>query len=122
MDRIDVLVDVARPAPARIIQGDGGTTSRQMAEDVTRAREFAAWRMRDEGATERGRQGGVATLGLDGAAQAALEGMAKRLGLGGRNIVRIARVARTIADLAEDERVRKEHVIEACAFRTRTSL
>ncbi len=122
MDRIDVLVDVARPAPARIIQGDGGTTSKQMAEDVTRAREFAAWRTHGEERVERVRQGGVAAQSLDGAAQAALEGVAKRLGLGGRNIVRIARVARTIADLAEDEQVRREHVIEACAFRTRASL
>ena len=128
MDRIDVLVDVARPSPSRIISGEGGTSSSQMAEEVARAREFALWRQARQSGTHAGREGkaggsgSVAAQNLDGPAQAALEGMARRLGLGGRNIVRIARVARTIADLAEEERVCKDHVVEACAFRTRSTL
>ena len=122
MDRIDVLVDVARPSPSRIISGEGGTSSSQMAQDVARAREFAWWRAKRTGTGEVRRGGSVAAQALDNAAEATLEGVARRLGLGGRNIVRIARVARTIADLAEKEKVGKEHVIEACAFRTRASL
>ena len=51
-----------------------------------------------------------------------MDGLAKRLGLGGRNIVRIARVARTVADLDGSDEVKKEHVMEACAFRTRATL
>lgn len=142
MDRIDVLVDVARPSPSRIISGEGGTSSAQMAEEVAAAREFALWRKaRGEGAetgrssgtgrsrskaarsgSKSGGAGSVAAQNLDAEARSTLEGMARRLVLGGRNIVRIARVARTIADLAEEEKVLKDHVIEACAFRTRSSL
>ena len=122
MDRIDVLVDVARPDSSRIIAGERGLSSKQMAEQVSIARDFASWRRehKDDGKADRTRT--VPELDLDAQARAALEGIAKRLGLGGRNIVRIARVARTIADLAESETVHKDHVMEACAYRTRATL
>ena len=122
MDRIDVLVDVARPSPSRIISGEGGQTSKDMAQQVLDAREYAAWRRARRGEDGQARLGSVAAQQLDADARAALDGIARRLGLGGRNIVRIARVARTIADLSHEERVKKEHVIEACAFRTRATL
>ena len=122
MDRIDVLVDVARPAPARIISGEGGTSSKQMSEDVASAREFASWRCRKEGTGGGAKAGTVTAQHLDAKARSTLDGVARRLGLGGRNIVRIARVARTIADLAEEPEVNQDHVIEACAFRTRATL
>lgn len=122
MDRIDVLVDVARPASGRIIAGERGISSSQMASQVEQARAFASWRRarEDEDIPDRARN--VPELHLDSKACSALEGIAKRLGLGGRNIVRIARVARTIADLAQECEVGKDHVLEACAFRTRASL
>lgn len=122
MDRIDVLVDVARPSSGRIIAGEEGVSSAEMAAQVETAREFASWRQSQEDDPLPDRLRGVPDLRLDARARASLEGMAKRLGLGGRNIVRIARVSRTIADLAEQEEVGRDHVMEACAFRTRTSL
>ena len=122
MDRIDVLVDVTRPSPSRIILGERGTSSTQMATAVRKAREFSSWRRRDKGAEVGRSKGGVADQGLDAGAKATLDGIARRLGLGGRNIVRIARVARTIADLEESSLVHKDHIVEACAFRTRASL
>ncbi|MBR3318649.1 MAG: YifB family Mg chelatase-like AAA ATPase [Atopobiaceae bacterium] len=122
MDRIDVLVDVRRPAPSRIISGEGGTSSAQMADAVAAAREFASWRLRNAEGRASGSKGSVAEQNLDAKAKTTLDGVARRLGLGGRNIVRIARVARTIADLAEKELVNKDHIVEACAFRTRASL
>lgn len=122
MDRIDVLVDVARPAPSRIISGEGGTSSAQMAQAVATAREFASWRKRRHEGDGTPSKGTVADQNLDAKAKATLDGIARRLGLGGRNIVRIARVARTIADLAEQEQVCKDDIVEACAFRTRATL
>ncbi len=122
MDRIDVLVDVARPSSSRIIAGERGTSSAQMAEQVAVAREYASWRRAQDGEDRPDRALSVPELRLDSGASATLEGMAKRLGLGGRNIVRIARVARTVADLAEQREVSKDNVMEACAFRTRSSL
>jgi magnesium chelatase family protein len=121
MDRIDVLVDVARPDSSRIISGEEGLSSEQMAEQVAVARGFASWR-RERSDDKPDRTRNVPELGLDAQARASLEGVANRLGLGGRNIVRIARVARTIADLAESEEVKRDHVMEACAYRTRATL
>ncbi|MDO4537521.1 MAG: YifB family Mg chelatase-like AAA ATPase [Coriobacteriales bacterium] len=121
MDRIDVLVDVARPASSRIIAGKRGTSSKSMSEQVETARAYSSWRLaRAHHGSDR--ECNVRELGLDDAACATLDGYAQRLGLGGRNIVRIARVARTIADLDNSESVSKDHVMEACAYRTRTSL
>jgi magnesium chelatase family protein len=121
MDRIDVLVDVGRPSSSRIISGERGISSHDMAEQVKEARDYASWRRaRDDGKPDEGRS--VPELHLDGSAGATLDAMAKRLGLGGRNIVRIARVARTIADLDGSEEVQRDHVMEACAFRTRATL
>lgn len=122
MDRIDVLVDVARPASGRIIAGERGVSSAEMASQVTLAREFSSWRHAKGGEEKPDRARNVPELRLDVAAATALEGVAKRLGLGGRSIVRIARVARTIADLSECEEVRRDHVLEACAFRSRATL
>lgn len=40
--------------------------------------------------------------------------------LGGRALTRVARVARTIADLGERDLVAEDDVIEALGFRSRT--
>ena len=45
--------------------------------------------------------------------------MARGLMLGGRAIVRVSRVARTIADIAGHELVSEEDVVEALGFRPR---
>ena len=115
MDRIDVFVDVQRPAANRVIEGARGTDSKTMLAQVLQGREFASWRRRGGEAFERD----VAACDLEPAAASLLERMSERLCLGGRAITRTARVARTIADLAECESVGSEHVAEACAFRSR---
>ena len=119
MDRIDVVCDVARPAAGKVIHGGEGTSSAQMADQVQMAREFRHWRVAhgrapDANATK------VEQLGLDPRARAALERFAESLALGGRGIVRVARVARTIADLRESESVGVDDVGEAMAFRSRS--
>ncbi len=44
-------------------------------------------------------------------------GLSKRTHLTGRGIVRLVRIARTIADVAESERVTQDHVLEAAICR-----
>ena len=119
MDRIDVFVDVARPAAASVIKGGEGLSSQVMAHQVSVGRDFGSWR-RARGSN--GMPGSVESCDLSPKAQSLLELMAERLSLGGRAIARTARVARTIADLAERERVDTDDVAEACAFRRRYAL
>lgn len=109
MDRIDVVVDVMRPSSDKVIRGLRGTGSEEMAAQVRAARAFASWR--------EGRDGGA--LRLEPAAQSAFESYADRLALGGRAIVRVGRVARTIADMEERELVSCDDVAEAIGFRSR---
>ena len=46
-------------------------------------------------------------------------GLSKRTHLTGRGIVRLVRIARTIADVAESERVSQDHVLEAAMYQGR---
>ena len=118
MNRIDVFVDVHRPDSSRIIQGETGMSSAQMAEQVMRGRQFASWReARAKKADEQ--LTGVDALGFDAAAKATFTTMAANFKLGGRSITKISRVARTIADLDERERVTSDDVFEALGYRSR---
>lgn len=116
MDRIDVVVDVPRPEVSKVIEGRPGSSSAQMAELVVRAREFRARRRGSEDADGGSRPPAAE---LDDRARATLESLARGLSLGGRGVVRVVRVARTIADLAEHELIGEEDVVEALAYRPR---
>ena len=117
VDRIDLVVSVMRPASTRVIRGQRGRGSAEMAEEVARAREFRSWR-----ASRRGEEpeDPVAAANMDEAARRAFESLAEGLALGGRAIARVSRVARTIADLGEREHVGEEDVVEALGFRSRS--
>ena len=121
MDRIDVVVEVARPSPDRIIQGQLGMSSAQMAEAVMAARDRSSFRLSklSDGSLQRARMGQVACLAFTPKARAMLEKMAGTLLLGGRGLSRVALVARTIADLEGHDKVMPDDVVEACAFRQR---
>lgn len=115
MDRIDVFIDVARPSSRKVIRGDEGLSSQEMAELVARARTFRSWRV-----TRQKRQAkGLRDMAMEERARSTLEALSEKRGFGGRGIARVASVARTIADLLEHERVGVEEVVEACSYRPR---
>ena len=93
-------------------------SSAEMREAVERGRAFAAWRASREGDAT-GSEAEVARQGLSAEASSLLEGMSTRFAMGGRPIVRVARVARTIADLDERERVSADDIRESCSYRDR---
>ncbi|MDR3037077.1 MAG: YifB family Mg chelatase-like AAA ATPase [Coriobacteriales bacterium] len=117
MDRVRIIVDVWRTDPSHVLQTGNGTTSAQLREGVMKARAFKTWRLGD--ARERGVSGAVllASCKLDTKERAALEMMAERYQLSGRGIMSALAVARTIADMEENERVTRDHLFEAVSFR-----
>jgi magnesium chelatase family protein len=101
IDRFDLVVAVPRPRAVEL-SGGGGEPS-----EVVRARVTAAG--------ERIRAG---PLRRTAAAGALLDRAVERLPLSGRGRVRVARVAQTIAALADSDSVEEEHLAEALAYRS----
>ena len=126
-DRIDMMIDVTRPDPQVIIEGAEGMSSAELRDYVVRGRAFRAWResRMDDADTEaeddekRSIDGVVSTFELDDAAEKCVLGLSKRTHLTGRGIVRLVRIARTIADVAESEQVTQDHVLEAAMYQGR---
>ncbi|WP_304426746.1 YifB family Mg chelatase-like AAA ATPase [uncultured Adlercreutzia sp.] len=118
MDRIDLHLDVWRIPPAEVVDGARGASSAELREDVLRGRAFAQWRReRGEGPCVRG----PAQL-EPGEARDFLVSQAELHSMSGRAIVRTLAVARTIADMAESERIECEHLAEAVSFRVREGI
>lgn len=118
MDRIDVCVNVCRPSSDRIIKGEVGLGSAEMSADVLRGREFALWREARSSVGKGPASLGRADLTPEGAAF--LEGLARRQAMGGRAIVRLTQVARTVADINGHERVDVADIRAASPFRVRS--
>jgi magnesium chelatase family protein len=122
MDRLDIHLDVP-PVPARELRDDGPAAEPSA---VIRARVIAA-RARQ---AERYKKDGVICNAqisprllkkycrLDEAGRDLLEQAMTKLGLSARAHGRIARVARTIADLAGSEAIGVAHVAEAIQYRS----
>ena len=121
-DRIDMMIDVTRPDPQVIIEGAEGMSSAELRDYVVRGRAFRTWResrMDDADDETRSIDGVVSTFELDDDAEKCVLGLSKRTHLTGRGIVRLVRIARTIADVAESEQVTQDHVLEAAMYQGR---
>ena len=116
LDRIDMQVEVPAVAPAELLQLRAGETSAQGAPRVLQAR-----------ARQQARQGQPnACIGpgeveaccqLAPAATEFLQTAATRLGWSGRSLHRVMRLARSIADLAQQDGGAVAHVAEAIQSR-----
>jgi magnesium chelatase family protein len=116
LDRIDLYVQVGRVAAEELAGPAAGEPSAAVRARVLAARA----RQRDRHGVENARLP-AAALGAAGrptaAARRTLAAAVDRLGLTARGYHRALRVARTIADLAGDDRIADDHVREALGLR-----
>jgi magnesium chelatase family protein len=123
LDRLDLLVDVRRPADAEL-RGPARCTSSQARERIAEARERQVVRLRGTGARCNGEMDARAVRSsgsLEDDAESEL-GRAYAEGLlSARGRLRVVRVARTIADLAGSERVRRSDMLLALSLRQRVA-
>jgi len=118
VDRLDIHVAVPPVEVSALMGVRHGESSAEVRARVTRARDVQHRRATELGLSARVNAGlsgadleKVATLARDG--RRLLEIAVDRLGLSARAFVKVLRVARTIADLEGEERVRHPHVAEA---------
>ncbi len=118
LDRIDLILEVPAVPMDDLFAGDTGESSAAVRARVVRSRALAGARTpteaRNAALTTR-ELGRVAPLDAD--SRLLLRRAAERFGVTARGVVRVRRVARTIADLVGSEPVRAEHVAEALQYR-----
>jgi magnesium chelatase family protein len=121
MDRIDLRVEVPPVAYTDLDLPDSGDSSGQVADRVARARDVQTERFANH-ATARVNADAEGRLleeiaSPDPEGRALLAQVSERFGLSARGYHRVLRVARTIADLAGAQSVRKPHIAEAISYR-----
>jgi len=122
LDRIDIFVEVPRLPVDDLFGVRKGESSKDVRARVTAARRMQWERMRDEpdlfSNAQLDSSGVREYCTLDEEASSILKRAVSRFSLSARAHVRILRVARTIADLDGEERIKAAHVAEAIQYRS----
>lgn len=118
LDRIDLHVDVPRQRASELKPSGREEASATVAARVAAARRRAQSRQGGLNAELRGPALAIQTQ-LASPDLQMLESAIDRLGLSARALSRIRRVARTVADLRDGERIERADLLEALAYRAR---
>ncbi len=120
LDRIDLHVDVPRihvdVLDSDIAEGEDSATIRARVE-AARAQQQARFGARNVINAEMGQKDVANYCVLDVPSRQILRAAAEKLDLSARAYFRMIKVARTIADLAGEERIAKQHIAEALQYR-----
>lgn len=118
MDRIDLVIDVARIDPGVLLGVKRGDSSASLRAQVLSARAIASARGLGPTATLSGVDLLQACV-LSPRAQRFLEESARAQHMSGRGVTRLLRVARTCADISGEPSVGIDHLGEALGYRAR---
>ena len=119
LDRIDICVEAAPVSYDEIRVNKGGESSASIRSRVERARKLQARRFRGLGIRCNAEMTGAMIRRfcvLDTESERLLEEVYQKKGMSARTYDRILKVARTIADLENEERIRCAHLYEALSF------
>ncbi|MCC7368394.1 MAG: YifB family Mg chelatase-like AAA ATPase [Chloroflexi bacterium] len=123
LDRIDLHVDVPRVEYEKLAAdttAESSATVRARVE-AARARQWQRFAgLRVAANAEMGIRELKLHCGLDAAGEALLKAAVQRLGLSARAYHRVLKVARTVADLADQERIGPAHLAEAIQYQRRS--
>jgi magnesium chelatase family protein len=121
LDRIDLQVFVKNVSLAELRKSEPGETSSAIRARVCEARDRQRWRLRDHPARHNAEMSSRTvreTCELTSGAEDALDKLhRKRKGMTGRGVERLIKVARTIADLAGQDRLDAGCIHEASGYR-----
>jgi magnesium chelatase family protein len=118
LDRIDLVLEVPALPMEDLFSGEWGESSAAVRERVVRARGVAGERGQSTGrnaALTMQELGRIAPLDPD--CRRLIRRASEAFQITARGVVRVRRVARTIADLTGSETIRIEHVAEALQYR-----
>jgi len=121
LDRMDIQIEVSSLTYDKLSDKTPSEASEKVRARVEKAREIMFRRYRGTGIVSNGsltpamiREYCVLDDGADEIMRAAFD----KLGLSARGYDRILRVGRTISDMADSEKIKKEHIAQAIQFRS----
>ncbi len=121
MDRIDIWVEVDRLLPQELsLDGARGEESQTFKNKVSEARVKQLARFKNQKISKNSEMGAkelIISVQMEKEAERMLNLAAERLGFSPRVYHRMIKVAQTIADLADSEIVKSEHILEAVEYR-----
>lgn len=121
LDRVDLVINVARVEAGDMLRGGGGDSSAVVLTRVLSARQRQNLRFgRTKTNSLMSNKDIKRHAKLNDDAQQLLEQAAERLPLSGRGYMRTIKVSRTIADLAASDTIEQSHMAEALQYRHRS--
>ncbi len=122
LDRIDIHIEVTPVPFDKLSEERKGESSVEIRKRVTKARKIQTQRFKENNKIHYNAQMGVKQIrtfcALDEASKTMLKTAMERLNLSARAYDRILKVARTIADLEQSEKIQTTHISEAIQYRS----